>query len=104
MVKYTEYQIINELINKTEELYLNCLECNESVPSIFDYFKNQNFLRYSINQKLYNLNYSKEVLLYYKDLLNYPEGFGYYFFEYLQNDKNINLTDIYFNLKVNYIT
>ena len=27
MVNYTEYEIINEMIIQTEDLYLNCLEC-----------------------------------------------------------------------------
>ena len=101
MVNYTEYEIINEMIIQTEDLYLNCLECKHNIPSIFDFFQNESFLRYCINQKLYKSNYSEECLKYYKNLLDYPEGFGYYYIKYL-NGKKINLTDIYFNLKIKY--
>lgn len=97
MVEYTEYVIINEMMTETNNLYMECLENDIIVPSIFQFFKDECHMRYLINRKLINGNSSYMYLNYMKNLINYPEGFGYYYFKYLKNH-TINLTDIYFDL------
>jgi hypothetical protein len=99
MVVYTEYKIINDLMNETNNLYIECLENDLKVPSIFEFFKDEYHMRYKLNRLLIIGETSKLYISYIKMLLNtFPEGFGFYYFKYLQNQK-INLTDIYYDLK-----
>lgn len=98
MVEYSEYKIINEMMNETNNLYIECLENDLIVPSIFEFFKDEYHMRYYINRKLITGNSSTIYMDYMKNLINtYPEGFGDYYFKYLKNH-TINLTDIYFDL------
>ena len=103
MVEYSEYKIINEMMNETNNLYVECLENDLIVPSIFQFFKDEYHMRYVINRTLLIGNCSLLYITYLKNLINtYPEGFGYYYFKYLKNH-TINLTDIYFDLiKISY--
>jgi len=103
MVEYTEYKIINEMMNETNNLYIECLENDLTVPSIFDFFNDEYHMRYFINRKLIMDNCSLLHITYLKNLINtYPEGFGDYYFKHLKNH-TINLTDIYFDLiKISY--
>jgi len=98
MVEYTEYKIINNMMNETNNLYIECLENDLIVPSIFQFFKEEYHMRYLININLINGNSSQEYIKYMKHLINnYPEGFGYYYYQHFKNH-TINLTDIYFDL------
>lgn len=99
MLNYTEYKIINDLMNETNNLYTDCLEEGLIVPSIFQFFKEEYHMRYIINRKLINGNSSNVYINYLKNLLEYPEGFGSYFYEYLKQE-NFNLMDIYYDLKI----
>lgn len=103
MVEYTEYKIINDMMNETNNLYNDCLKDDLKVPSIFKFFKDECHMRYLINRQLLMGNCSPVYIKYLKNLINsYPEGFGDYYLEYLKNH-TINLTDIYYDLiKISY--
>lgn len=103
MVEYTEHKIINEMMNETNNLYMECLENDLKVPSIFQFFKDECHMRYFINKELITGNCCQMYIEYMKHLINtYPEGFGYYYLKHLKNH-TINLTDIYFDLiKISY--
>jgi len=99
MSVYIKHQIINDLIMEANNMYLDCLENNTSVPSIIQFFNDEYHMRYKLNRLLINDNISSLDIYYFKFLLStFPEGFGIFFIKSL-NDDNINLTDIYYDLK-----
>jgi hypothetical protein len=103
MVKYTEFILINDMIKITENLYIDCLNENLSVPSVFDFFNDEFFLRYVLNQQLLKGKCDNKVhIKYIKNLLEYPEGFGNYFYKYITatEKQTLNLLDIYYELKI----
>jgi hypothetical protein len=99
MVEYTEYKIINDLMIETNNIYVKCLDNDLIVPSIFQFFNDEYHMRYVLNRLLLIGDISDLYTSYIKYIMNtFPEGFGYYYYKSFEDD-NINLTDIYYDLK-----
>lgn len=104
MSVYLKNVIIDELIIETNNIYMDCLEQKSSVPSVIQFFNDEYHMRYELNQLLLNGCITETSEVYYINFLlkTFPEGFGYYYLNSLKNN-NINLTDIYYQLKTNNI-
>lgn len=101
MVKITNSIVINDMIEEAFNIYNECYVNDINVPNPLYYLYNQEHINYFFNQtKLINKNINPLFFKYSNYLQKtFPGGFGWYFKKSMLNE-NINLTDIYFDLKI----